>query len=69
MNKALERDSRVLERLILTKKCIPYLNAHGKSSVFVNKRPILNNRPCMRRGTVDGAELARGTSYKHGSIE
>ena len=32
-DKALERDSKVLERLILTKKCIPYLNAHGKSSV------------------------------------
>ena len=39
------------------------LNSHGKSSVFVNKGP------CMGRGTMGGAEVARGTSCKHGSIQ
>ncbi len=29
----------------------------------------LNNRPCIWRDTVGGPEVARGTSFKHGSIE
>ncbi len=34
------------------------LNAQGKSSVFVNKRPY------MGRGTVGGAEIAHGTQLQ-----